>query len=411
MKDMEPMLSAYLDGELTLAERQNIESQLACDPELRSRLEQLRALDQVLRTELPPPRLDVEQLLSQLEPLGLARVEARHDRPTRESRRPFWRAGLTISLAASVLLIVGVLIRTANEDEEVVSPTTMAQVVRLVGTVEVRSNHKAAWKSWTDSTPISLDQGAAIRTTPDSLCEILTQESATFRMNRNTELVMQRSDELELIRGELWCHSGTSPVRVQAVDSQAVDSENTTGPMFVSPPDTRTQFKIESEALRMGCVADDPVNVELPGQGECLMSPGEWVASSMSQRETETGQFDRIQETAWQLPLLIQRPTEDEDLHDFLFEMLAQLGRSKIQYLYEEQIRELGAAGTLPMLAFVKSEKSRTDPHVRQQAMRIIADLAPESTREDLIQLRVDSDPQVAELSRLALQRLDKQLK
>lgn len=411
MKHMEQWLSAYLDGELTPAERQVLETQLANDSQLRAQLEQMQALDNVVRAELAPPCLDVEQFLTRFDQTKLTPIE---DRPTRiaTTHSSKWlRRGLATLLAAAMLLMVGIWVRSGKEGNDVVAKATMAQLVRVVGTVEVRSHQNASWKSWTNSTPLSLDPGTAIRTTEDSLCEIVTQESATLRMNRDTEVIMQCSDEVELIRGELWCHAGAEPVRVQADQSLASSVPNATLPEFTCPQGIHTQLKIEQNALRFGCVSDVATKVKLPGRDELSMSPGDWVASSFTSSPLAKGRLDRLQETAWQLPLLVLRPTEDQELQSLLHSMLVHLGETKIQYFYEDQIRELGAPGTLPLLAFVKAERSRTDPAVRERAMRIIADLAPESTREDLIQLCSDSDRRIAEYARLGLQRLDELLK
>jgi hypothetical protein len=85
------------------------------------------------------------------------------------------------------------------------------------------------------------------------------------------------------------------------------------------------------------------------------------------------------------------------------------IGQTKMSSMYDSQIRSLGPAGTIPLLAFVRSSKSLDDPELRHHAMQIIADLAPASTRSDLELLTNDRDPNVRQFARAALARLLKE--
>ena len=89
--------------------------------------------------------------------------------------------------------------------------------------------------------------------------------------------------------------------------------------------------------------------------------------------------------------------------------MLARIGQTKMSSMYDTQIRSLGPAGTIPLIAFVRSPKSLNDPGLRHQAMQIIADLAPASARNDLESLANDSDVTVSQFASAALERLSKQ--
>mgnify|MGYP003473204561 CR=1 FL=1 len=89
--------------------------------------------------------------------------------------------------------------------------------------------------------------------------------------------------------------------------------------------------------------------------------------------------------------------------------MLARIGQTKMSSMYDTQIRSLGPAGTIPLIAFVRAPKSLDNPQLRHHAMEIIADLAPASARRDLVSLAKDSDLTVSQFAYVALARLAKQ--
>ncbi len=401
-------LSAYLDGEISSAERHLVETNLAKDPQLRTHLDGLLELNKALRAELAPPRLDVEHFLSQLDRPENNAKDQRFELGTKKRYRSKLYIGLASALAVGLLLTLGTwdrLLQRGTQSETL--PSSVAEIVRSVGSIEFRNQPGGPWEVWTNATLVPLEAGVSIRTPSDSLCEIITQQSGTLRMNRDTELVLHRPDEVELLRGELWCETGNAPLIVRGKTRLEATPNDSKQLQFTCPPNVHVQCRMETDALRLGCASRTPLTVLLPNQQELAISPGEWVACSFSEPQTFTGHFDQVDETAWQLPLLIQRSTGDSELHDFLFVLLARLGQSKMQYLYEERIRELGPPGALPLIAFVQSEKSRTSPETRQRAMRIVADLAPESTRTDLLRLCRDSDPVVAGYAKQAITRLD----
>lgn len=404
-------LSAYLDGEISPAERLLVEMNLAKDSQLRASLDGLRELDSLLRSELIPPRLDVEHLLSQMARPENEVKEQRFELGTKRQHRSMFYFGLASALAVSLLLTLGNwerLLQRGTQSETL--PSSIAEIVRSFGSIEFRTQPGGPWEVWTSATLVPLEAGVSIRTPSDSLCEIITQQAGTLRLNRGTELVLHRPDEVELRRGELWCETGDSPLIVRGTKRLEATRNDSNQVQFTCPQNVRVQCRIESDVLRLGCVSETPLTVLLSGQQELAISPGEWVACSFSVPQTVTGQFDQVDETAWQLPLLMQRSAGDSELHDFLFVLLARLGQSKMQYLYEERIRELGPPGALPLIAFVQSEKSRTNPETRQRAMRIVADLAPESTRPDLTRLSYDSDAVVAGYANQAIARLDQDI-
>ena len=107
--------------------------------------------------------------------------------------------------------------------------------------------------------------------------------------------------------------------------------------------------------------------------------------------------------------LLMRKGHDSPELGDRVNRLLANLGRSKMANLYEDEIRSLGEHAVLPLLRFVQSPTSRDDPYQRQSAMAIIADVAPTWVIGDLIGLLSDDEPHVRTQAATALLRLTRQ--
>jgi hypothetical protein len=140
-----------------------------------------------------------------------------------------------------------------------------------------------------------------------------------------------------------------------------------------------------------------------------VVEPGQSLSVVNDRRPVANGREDRLLATGWQLPLLAVRQPHDPELQSRLQALLARIGQTKMPAMYDSQIRSLGPAGTIPLIAFVRSPKSLDNPQLRYQAMQIIADLAPASTRRDLESLARDSDLTVSRFANVALTRLSKQ--
>ena len=106
------LLSAYLDGELDAAAREQFEQRLEREPELRCQLDQLRATDTALQQTFSDiarePLPDKLEQLLQAESPALSGSDANNVAPIR-SWRQSWLSWPT-ALAASITLAVGIFI-------------------------------------------------------------------------------------------------------------------------------------------------------------------------------------------------------------------------------------------------------------------------------------------------------------
>jgi anti-sigma factor RsiW len=130
--NLEFVISQYIDGTLSDAERLELEALLANDPAARALLEQHRKLDEALRA-MPVPAVRWELLAKRI---GHAVAEA--DAPAASYRLFARRFVMPTALAASLLIACGlaVTIYLAGHKQGNVSPVAVAQpMVQVLGPV------------------------------------------------------------------------------------------------------------------------------------------------------------------------------------------------------------------------------------------------------------------------------------
>lgn len=429
-------LSAYQDNELNPDARLTAETRLAENSTDQEEFIRLRELDQALRSVLVPPEFSESVFLEKLERFS-AQTSGTSNAPTTVSLRcdvdhlsrchQSVRARnvtvITVMLmlsAVAVLLFVnpfagaptGIIANGAEPD--------VAKVVRMVGAVEYRGPLESSWKRWDVGTAVPIVAGGRLRTPPSSLCEVETNSLEVLRMNQQTELIIHQAEQVQLVTGELWCCTAASSqfTILVPVGRQNMESTSTTQGLqqFQCPSNSETQWSVQEQGTKCIGVSDTTTeltrtestrtDMKTPLTVSCSVEPGQslWVVNENA--PVASGREDRLLATGWQLPLLAIRQPDDPDLQDHLQSLLARIGQTKMSSLYDSQIRGLGPSGTIPLIAFVRSPESRDKPELRHQAMQIIADLAPASTRSDLEVLVSDSDPTVSRFASAALARL-----
>jgi hypothetical protein len=285
-------------------------------------------------------------------------------------------------------------------------PPAVAEMTLATGVIEVRKPDSAKWTAVDGKSAVALPAHARIRTRDDSLCEVRTSSNALVRLNRATEMVVHDTQQIELVSGELWCR--TPATRSLEISKSKTSATRSRDEVFTCPASCETQWQSSAgNELRCTAVSESPIVLKVsPSRDTCVVGPGDTVAFTAGHAPAPQGRFDLLEALTWQLPLLILRSPNDQELQHRLTQLLAAVGQSKMAYLYEEQIRQLGPKGTLPLIAFVRSTDPSQDPELRRGAMSIIADLAPSSTLPDLDVLCADSDPIVRQLAIRAVQRL-----
>jgi hypothetical protein len=139
---------------------------------------------------------------------------------------------------------------------------------------------------------------------------------------------------------------------------------------------------------------------------EQTLGPGQIAEIRNGEVTRPDRHVDPLLETRWMQPLIVKQGPDNAELHTRVDAILAQIGRSKVATMYEQEIRSLGEHGVLPLIRFVKSPISKDDPGKRYTAMRLTADLAPVWLIPDLIDLLEDSEAGIRQQSASTLHRL-----
>ncbi len=79
--------------------------------------------------------------------------------------------------------------------------------------------------------------------------------------------------------------------------------------------------------------------------------------------------------------------------------------------MQEQQVRQLGPAGALPLLAYVQSQRSRTIPSARLHAMRIASEMADETALDRLRRLQEDDNSLITRFATDAITRIESKRK
>jgi hypothetical protein len=387
------MLNAALDGELSPQERAAMQQHLAECESCREQWAELQCLHQDLSLVLSPPSVEpaIQRLMETLQPKSISKIG--------KSRVSRGNSSLVIvAIVCTMLLTVGIIFQSPSP------ALAVAEISMMTGTVDYKAADARDWTSVAGTKRISLPAFARVRTRSTSLCEIRTGCDALVRLNHETELVLHRAEKVELVAGELWCRApATAEMEICAPPAPR---QPTPTNVFTCPSSTEMQWKaLPNNAISCQDVAATAVELQSPSMN-CTIQPGECVTFSAGHPVPEATRFNPVEVTGWQLPLLVLRPPQDSELRDRLTSVLALIGRSKASFLYEDQIRGLGPSGVVPLLAYVRSKESASQPELRLRAMEMIAEMATSASINDLNALLQDEDPRIRKLSGLALTRL-----
>lgn len=399
------LLNAALDEELSPADDLAMRQHLADCPACREIWLEWQGLHQDLQRALPVPATDpviekVMRAISRRTPhTGEAAAHANLRPPIQSSRN----SAFALLAVASSLVIAAVFVLQLST-----ATPAIAEIAMATGPIEFKPANGMDWIAADGKSKVHLAANSRVRTPSNSLCEIRTRSDAVVRLNQATELVLRRPEMVELVAGELWCRApGTSGMKISGSSaSQPVGVGNPA--VFTCPSSTEMQWRaIPEQGLTCLDVYTSAVRIEST-QASCTIQPGECVSFTGGKATSETmPRTDPFQATTWQLPLLALREPLDVELQQRLQGILAIVGRSKAAYFYEDQIRQLGPAGVLPLLAFVRSPDSRRDPDLRIRAMQFIAELATSSSSlSQLQELARDDDPMVKSLAVQTVSRL-----
>ena len=421
--ECQPLLGPWMDGELDREARLQLDAHVASCADCRAEAEALASQHEALRTVFASRAESAARVIA-----GVAAALATGpivrssdlsvDRPARRGvRLATHLLSAVAGFLVAVLLLPAILevptkprtnvTNGVSDSPPLVSPATTvpaampsaATLVLATGPVEYRLPASVEWKPAVAG--FTCPSSASVRTTENALCELKTADECLVRLDQQTELAFDAACELTLRQGKVWCQA---PAGRRLVVRGATATEREPVVPLVCTTGAATWTMTRADANMVCCSTDGDVRIEI-GQAALQLAPGKAVEID-GVHCTNPATMDRLQASRWMWPLLIRQGPENAELHGQVNALLSQLGRSKVSYLHESEIRSLGAYAALPLLRFVQAANPADDGTQRVLAMRILADVAPVSFVPDLIDLLGHADPEIRVSAAAALQRL-----
>lgn len=406
-------MSGWIDGQLPAGEALALEAHLSDCAECRSMADGLRVQDAELRRAFLPGRQAAQQVASRV--LESLDQESGTPAPTVPTARFGWGA-LILAVAAGFLLAVALFQPWKRQPvaferrETVEAPQAEPPIAHLVvatGDVEMRAPPATDWQAYPQIKAFHCPSGSEVRTGADVRCELQTSDGCVIRLNQDTEIALASSTAVTIRRGQIWCSSPDN-VSLKIVASKVeAPAEPAAAPSWsFACPSSSCLLTAERRGGDVQVMTSAGETELQTPQGTQRLKPGERAAIVNGQIVKSPQAADPILESGWVNSLLVRKGRNDGELARRIDEMLFFMGRSKVTWLYEQEIRGLGEYAVLPLLRFVQSPQSREEPERRLTAMRLLRDLASSWTAPELIALLEDDDAEIRVLAAAALQRL-----
>jgi hypothetical protein len=434
-------IGAWVDRQLEPAEATGLEKHLATCAICRGEAESLRMLHAELVRTFAAPRAAAARVALAACPPVFERRPARKDTGgprgyPAASATQRWPNLFSLALAMAIGFLLAVLVFRPWKSpmmapngvgtspnpyvENVPSGATPAlpdpSIARLVVAtrskgVECIGRDRKDWKPVAEIAKFQCPSDGGVRTDDKARCELVTSEGCVVRMNSGTEIIVHSPARIELRRGEIWCRStAAAPLEVVPYLSSAVIKQGSAGaPVFSCvASDAACFLRIEKTGDKVSVTAETG-KVDIKAHDKSLELAASESAIITGEQVRRDDSSDQLLNSSWMQPLLIRKGHANRELAERVDDLLARVGETKQPELYETEIRSLGEYSVLPLLRYVESPRSDSNPRRREAAMRIISDLAPAWAIGDLIGLLKHSDADVRSLAAAALIRLTQQ--
>jgi len=395
--ELSDRLSPYLDGALPQADAESVGAHLATCADCARQLDELRQVDGQLRSHLVPP--NVEDFVARLQTQIGFPPPRRAKSSTPSSRGAGW---LGLLFAAGLLVAVAIGLRAGRKVTPIASASGSTRLVRATGPVEVISP-SGKRTSLIPDRPVVLTDGARVRTGPDALCELETGCQGIVRMDTGTELVVHPLERVELVEGQVWAQAARQcELGIQLGTRSGVAPRLS---VFQCPTSSELQWSVKTDAVSCTALTDHALALET--SASAIQIPPESCVEIVGGKPAERSRkMDPLAATRWQLPLLVMKTPQDSELQARLDAVLATIGETKLGYVYEEDLLKLGPAGAEPLLAYIRSDRSKENPERRRRAMRIAGRMVWKGQISDLADLAGDGDPEIRRIVRETVERL-----
>lgn len=446
-------LSAWADGELSAAPKSRIDAHLATCEACRMAGDEMRRIGDALSDELLVSVGDRNEVTRRFlasvdgaaprEEAGETAGDSAGARPGmgRRSRDWAWYLGLLVSAAAGFLLAWAVFgIGPADSSREANSPPSprkssestagssrvgdhrentaegkdddhggvddFALVNVSLGQIESRENTNATWQALPEIARFRCPPSSELRTQEKAVCELQLANGSIVRLDESSTVRFINEEKIEVVSGQVWCQAGENgELSVSSVEPQVSGNSHA------------------KVAWTAKCVGDTCVVTSVKGQEtNVFASKGNVnISSDKRSRSLKRGEmvrivdgeivpfrdnFDPVAATRWIHTILKEKGPNNPELNERIRELLVEAGYTKVNFLYEEEIRNLGQHAVLPLLEYLADQQFQDDRFNRRRAARLASDLAPSWVIPQLIEHLDDHDTQVVVPCAVALQRL-----
>ncbi len=290
--------------------------------------------------------------------------------------------------------------RTVSDADRAAISSPSMEAARLevaAGAVEILPPGTDTWTGLARGDSIA--RGSRVRTSAVSRCELSTSDGSTVRLNRGTVLAVRDQREFELEHGQVWANVVRGELRFRVAVPAARTAVTALG----------TRFDVLAELDEaLVTVVEGSTRVDGLGPDNVLVE-GE-VARVVDGRLAERRRTDDlVLATRWVHELLVLKDRDDAELSARVGELFAQIGKTKVSLLLEDEIRSLGDHCVLPLRSYLLSTDSRDARDAREKralAARILADVTQPWFIPDLIDLLEDGDGEVRYHAARGLERL-----
>jgi ferric-dicitrate binding protein FerR (iron transport regulator) len=389
--DYELFLNAMVDGELGAGERADVDAHLASCEGCRRTLEAIRAQHLELDTAFGPERRATEALA---------------DRVIRAHRRPRFLL-LASAAAAFFILLAFVLLRerqVADLRERLVRAETSCQTLEkqlqvkkppaarlalATGVVERRATPQGDWEAVGPGG--GLEEGTWIRTADRSKCSFDCADGTELRLNGATEICLEKPRTVRLARGEIFTRVAKDSAPYTVTTDQAMIEALGTSLNIVHRPAQSTVLTVIEGKARMAGVA---------------VASGYLCRVVEGKVQPPVAAYELAMLTKWVNEIVALKGRDSPELQVRVNQLLAQIGRTKMEHLVEAEIRALGDHAALPLTCYIQSPESQAEGRRRRDAARILADIASSPSVPDFVALLADQDPEVRVQVARGLERL-----
>jgi hypothetical protein len=384
-------LNAWIDGELPIEEVRELKVHLASCEACKKLEGELRSLHQSLTSKLEP-------MCERASDLVTSTLQVLAQKPIVIQRPSVLRTGwVAIGAAAAGFLFAWLLLQRPTVgvklNEGVMTQLEQPQLQLTIASGAVEAQKPSGeWAAIPTGGYISC--GVPVRTPKQSRCEFKTPEGSEIRLNHETEVNFTTPRQFQVAKGQVWSTVAKDPA-----------------PFIVQAADTKvtalgTQFDI---ALTQGTarlhVLEGSTEVERGGQKTKVESGQYWGIEGDREVCQERDSYHLLQATNWVHEILLLKGRDHPELLRRINSIMASIGKTKMDFLAEEEIRVLGDHAVVPLIRFVQATKA--DERVRRhKAARLLSDLAQPRSIGEMITLLTDEDPVVRASIAAGLKRI-----